>query len=167
MSIHKKLADIQQAIKAGKNKRNDFGKFQYRNLDGILQALKPLLGDMVLTFTDDVTEVGGRVFLKTSAILTDGKESIVTSAMAEIPLTKKGMSAEQVTGSASSYARKYCACGLLLIDDSTQDPDGMDNSKPEFEYDDIAKQWVAACKADINNLEQLTGAYKLFIKGNL
>jgi len=126
-----KLSKIQQALKAPKNQFNDFGKYKYRSCEDILEAVKPLLGDLVLTLSDEVVEVGGRVYVKATALLTtgDGNE-IEVQAFAREPEDRKGMDSSQITGTASSYARKYALNGLFLIDD-TKDADTMDNRKPE------------------------------------
>jgi len=126
-----KLSKIQQALKAPKNQFNDFGKYKYRSCEDILEAVKPLLGDLVLTLSDEVVEVGGRVYVKATAYLTtkDGDE-IEVQAFAREPEDRKGMDSSQITGTASSYARKYALNGLFLIDD-TKDADTMDNRKPE------------------------------------
>ena len=131
MIIYEKLAGIQQKVKAPKDKNNDFGKYKYRSAESILEAVKPYLAEFgcVLTLTDDVVEIGGRVFVKAVATIMDsnfdtargGPETISTTAFAEIS-EHKGMTADQQTGTASSYARKYALNGLLLLDD-TKDAD--------------------------------------------
>lgn len=123
----KRLAKIQRAIKAPKDQRG-YG-FVYRKASDILQAVKPLLEEDNLTILlcDRIEEIGGKFFLIADAGLyaEDGKEIAKTSAFAEMG-EHKGMCTEQATGSASSYARKYALCGLLAIDDSSNDPDGLE-----------------------------------------
>jgi hypothetical protein len=126
MSIHTKLAKIQKDLKAPKNQFNSFGQYKYRSCEDILEGLKLVLGDLVVTITDDVQMVGDRIYIKATVTLTDGKESIGNSAFARESLAKKGMDDSQITGTASSYARKYALNGLFLIDD-TKDADSMDN----------------------------------------
>lgn len=125
----KRLAKIQRAIKAPKDQTNKFGGFTYRKASDILQAVKPLLEEDNLTIllSDRIEEVSGKYFLIADAALyaDDGKEIAKTSAFAMMD-AHKGMSAEQATGAASSYARKYALCGLLAIDDSSNDPDGLE-----------------------------------------
>lgn len=129
----KQLSIIQQALKAPKDKINGFGKYKYRKAEDILEAVKPLLktNNLSLTLSDDVQAVGDKVFLATTVTLFDAAGEIVamTHAFAEL-CTHSGMSAEQSTGAASSYARKYALCGMFAIDDSTNDPDTMKPEQP-------------------------------------
>lgn len=123
----KRLAKVQRALKAPKDQKG-YG-YTYRKASDILQAVKPLLEEDNLTIllSDKIEEIGGKFFLIAEAGLyaEDGKEIAKTSAFAMMD-AHKGMSAEQATGSASSYARKYALCGLLAIDDSSNDPDGLE-----------------------------------------
>lgn len=120
----KALERIQQELKAPKGQYNSFGKYKYRSCEDIVEAVKPLLAKngCQLTLSDDMVEIGGRVYVKATATITDGKETEVVTAFAREPDQKKGMDESQITGTASSYARKYALNGLLLIDD-TKDPD--------------------------------------------
>jgi hypothetical protein len=120
----KALEKIQQELKAPKGQYNSFGKYKYRSCGDIVEAVKPLLAKngCQLTLSDDMVEIGGRVYVKAPATITDGKETEVVTAFAREPDQKKGMDESQKTGTASSYARKYALNGLLLIDD-TKDPD--------------------------------------------
>lgn len=116
----KELITIQQRLNCPKTLTNKFGGYQYRNLEGIFEAVKPLLKetDCQLTTDDELQEIGGRIFVKATATLTNSKgESISNKGYAELDTGKKGMDASQVTGAASSYARKYALNGLFLIDD--------------------------------------------------
>lgn len=131
----KKVAEIQQNLKAPKSQFNKFGGYAYRNCEDILEAVKPLLGDLVLTVNDEVVVVGEgedtRVYIKATARITDGENTLENSALAREALEQKGMSDSQITGSASSYARKYALNGLFLIDD-TKDADATnDHGKAE------------------------------------
>ena len=117
-----KLAMIQQKLKAPKGQVNKFGGYKYRSCEDILEAVKPLLGDLVLTISDDIVEVGGRVYVKATVSINSGSGSVSTTAFARESETKKGMDESQITGSASSYARKYALNGLFCIDD-TKDAD--------------------------------------------
>lgn len=121
-----KLAVIQKDLNAPKNQWNDFSKFNYRSCEDILEGLKPLLKGLVLTMSDDVTQVGDRIYVKATVTLTDGESSISNTAMARESLVKKGMDDSQITGTASSYARKYALNGLFCIDDE-KDADSQDN----------------------------------------
>lgn len=128
----KAVAKIQKELKAPKNQRNNFGNYNYRNQEDILEAVKPLLGDLVLTVNDEIVMVGDRVYVKSTATITDGESSISNSALARESEEKKGLDSSQITGSTSSYARKYALNGLFLIDD-TKDADagdGKTDSKP-------------------------------------
>lgn len=128
----KKLNKIQVELNAPKNMYNSFGKYNYRNLEGIFMGLKPLLKEtgLAVTVSDDIIQVGDRIYVKATATVSDGENSISKTALAREPLTKKGMDEAQVTGATSSYARKYAMNGLFAIDD-TVDADGMDNSEPK------------------------------------
>ncbi|QDP49767.1 MAG: putative essential recombination function protein [Prokaryotic dsDNA virus sp.] len=122
-----KLNKVQSELKAPKGQTNKFGGYKYRSCEDILEAVKPLLGDSTLTITDDIVAVGDRIYVKATATFTDeDKQVISVSAFARESETKKGMDDSQITGSASSYARKYALNGLFLIDD-TKDADTMDN----------------------------------------
>lgn len=116
----KELVNIQSRLVAKKNQYNKFGNYAYRNAEDILESVKPLLreNDCVLTITDEIKEVGGRVYVEAKAtIINSKKESISVTAYAREPETQKGMSESQVTGATSSYARKYAMNGLFAIDD--------------------------------------------------
>jgi hypothetical protein len=128
--IQETLARIQKELKAPKNQFNDFGKYKYRSLEDIMTAVKPLLGSATLTFNDDLVMAGNRYYVKATATLSEAADSVCITAYAREEETKKGMDASQITGTASSYARKYAANGLFLIDD-TKDADARDNSQPE------------------------------------
>lgn len=118
------VAAVQRGLKAPKGRRNTFGNYSYRSAEDILEAVKPLLADhgLMLTIVDDIAQVGERYYVKATAILTDGASTTQTTAFAREPLSKKGSDESQITGAASSYARKYALNGLFLIDD-TKDAD--------------------------------------------
>ena len=120
------LSRVQRSLKAPKDQVNGFGKYKYRKAEDILQAVKPHLETLSLVMSDDIEVIGNRFFLKATASLcnNEGAPVATTHAFAELD-EHKGMSKEQAIGSASSYARKYALCGLLAIDDSTDDPDTM------------------------------------------
>lgn len=119
-----KLIDIQSKLKAPKGQYNSFGKYNYRSSEDILEAVKPLNAErgLLLTLSDKPVPSGDRVYIEATATLSDGKESITVTAYAREQETKKGMDHSQITGAASSYARKYALNGLYLIDD-TKDAD--------------------------------------------
>lgn len=124
MTLHEKLIEIQNRLKAPKDQFNSFGKYKYRSAESILESVKPLLNanGLTLILTDNIEAFGDRLFLRATAILSDGDQRVVVDALAEIATEKKGMDASQITGTASSYARKYALNGLFLIDD-TKDAD--------------------------------------------
>lgn len=129
-TFHQKIAEIQRELKAPKGQYNSFGKYKYRSCEDILEAVKPHLGDLVLTIDDEIIQVSDRIYVKAVANITDGiNTGFTVSAFAREPEYKKGMDESQITGTASSYARKYALNGLFLIDD-TKDADSMDNSQP-------------------------------------
>lgn len=134
-SLVKKLAEIQQKLKAPKGQFNKFGNYAYRSCEDILEAVKPLLGDLVLTVNDELVAIGegeaARFYVKATAKITDGEHTVENAAFAREAADKKGMDDAQITGSASSYARKYALNGLFLIDD-TKDADATnDHGKGE------------------------------------
>ena len=119
------LIDIQNELKAPKSNFNSFGKYKYRSAEDILTAVKPLLHKYgcQMTIKDDVIAVNDRIYIKATVTLTDADGNTeTTTAFAREDETKKGMDGSQVTGAASSYARKYALNGLFLIDD-TKDAD--------------------------------------------
>jgi hypothetical protein len=120
----KELIAIQSELKAPKNQWNDFGKYNYRSAEDILEAVKPLLKEYKchLTISDEMVVLGDRYYVKATATLAKEGESISTTAYAREEESKKGMDSSQITGSTSSYARKYALNGLFCIDD-TKDPD--------------------------------------------
>ena len=120
MEFWEKLVAIQNDLKAPKDKENKFGGFRYRSCEGILEAVKPLLAreGLVLSISDEIVEVTGRVYVKATATITDGTNSQQVTAYAREADTKKGMDPSQVTGASSSYARKYALNGLFCIDDA-------------------------------------------------
>ena len=125
-SLTTKLMMIQSELKAPKNQRNNFGEYNYRNCEDILNALKPHLMryKCVVLLTDDLVLIGDRFYIKATAKLVDAESNntISVNAYAREEETKKGMDSSQITGSASSYARKYALNGLFAIDD-TKDSD--------------------------------------------
>ncbi|HBD5700060.1 ERF family protein [Escherichia coli] len=120
--LHKKLWTIQQTLNAPKNQRNNFGGYNYRSAEDILEAVKPLLQNITLTVSDEIVLIGNRYYVKATATLSDGEDEISVTAYAREEESKKGMDASQLTGATSSYARKYALNGLFCIDDA-KDPD--------------------------------------------
>ena len=119
----KSLIDIQQRLNVPKNQYNQFGKFKYRSLEDIQAALKPLLAEhnCGIRFDDTIVEHCGRTFLKTTlTFFNDKGETLSTTSEAEHAIEKSGMDSAQISGAASSYARKYAMNALFLIDDSPE-----------------------------------------------
>lgn len=125
-----KIIDIQNRLNVPKGNYNSYGNYNYRSCEDILEAVKPLLKEhgLILTLTDEVVQMGERYYVKATATLTDGERELRTDAYAREADVKKGMDASQLTGSCSSYARKYALNGLFCIDD-VRDADTMDNSE--------------------------------------
>ena len=120
MKLHEKLLAIQTKLKAPKGQYNSFGKYSYRSAEDILEAVKPLNAEqgVLLTITDEIKEIGGRVYVVATATVSDGTDELNVSAFAREPENKKGMDESQITGATSSYARKYALNGLYAIDDN-------------------------------------------------
>lgn len=157
MNIYEKLIKVQSELKAPKNQRNNFGGYNYRSCEDILEAVKPLLKDNKLTLVimDHINNIGDRYYITAEATLIDIEtgETIKTQAQARESETKKGMDDSQITGTASSYARKYCLNGLFLIDD-TKDADTdeykkQNESVKEFSISTISTTMEKALKDGI------------------
>lgn len=132
MGIYEKLGKIQQELKAPKGQYNSFGKYNYRSCEDILEAVKPLLkaNKVVLTLRDEVEQIGDRYYIRAIATLIDAESdgTLNNVALARESENKSGMDVSQITGTASSYARKYALNGLFLIDD-TKDADTDEHAK--------------------------------------
>lgn len=133
-----KMLKIQTELKAPKNQRNNFGNYNYRSCEDILEAVKPLLADVKasLIISDDVVEIWGRIYVKATATLVDAEDwSIIaeTHALAREAETKKGMDDSQITWATSSYARKYALNWLFCIDDN-KDADATNTHWKELEW---------------------------------
>lgn len=150
--IYAELAKIQRELKAPKNLWNKFGQYYYRNAEGILEAVKPMLGDMALIINDEPVMIGERFYIKATVTLTDGEESVSAVAYAREDETKKGMDGCQITGACSSYARKYALNALLMIDDSKDSDD--DSLSPKNPENDPKKQQVQSANVRPQNAAQ-------------
>lgn len=173
-----RLSKLQEELKAPKNLTNTFGKYNYRNAEGILEAVKPLLVkyELLLNISDDVVIVGERYYIKAIATVSDTKsdESISVSAFARESLDKKGMDDSQISGAASSYARKYALNGLFLLDD-TKDADTdefqnqskskgkKDDSKEEQAFNEQAQKDLAekATEAQIKSITSICEKHRI------
>lgn len=139
----KRLLVIQQKLKAPKDQYNSYGEYKYRSAEGILEAVKPLCNETgtVLTISDDMVQLGDRFYVVATATLYDaenGKEIHHCTAMAREQEIKKGMDSAQITGSTSSYARKYALNGLFAIND-TPDPDALNKHSKDESQDEVKK----------------------------
>lgn len=153
MKIYKQLRELQNELKAPKNQRNKFGNYNYRSAEDILEALKPLAIKHELTFRihDSIEMVGDRIYVvATVSVTNDEGEHMESDGFAREEDTKKGMDSSQITGAASSYARKYALNGLLLIDD-TKDSDatnkGDDSVSPASQDKNIMDKAVEYVKS--------------------
>jgi len=128
------IIKIQEELHAPKNQRNNFGNYNYRSAEDIIEAVKPIAHKYgyYLKISDEIMEVGGRIYVRAMAVLAteDGKKEHISMGWAREEETKKGMDASQITGAASSYARKYALNGLLAIDD-TKDSDATNTHGKE------------------------------------
>ena len=155
-SIYAALQAVQRDLKAPKNQQNTFGKYKYRSAEDILEAVKPLLNDngLVLTMDDDVLVVGDRFYIKSTVTLIDSVagDELSTHALAREPQTKKGMDDPQISGTASSYARKYALNGLFAIDDA-KDADSNEYAAQTSQVfaGDAKTSNAHTCKGSTNN----------------
>lgn len=156
-NIYEKLSEVQNKLKAPKNQRNTFGNYNYRSAEDILEAVKPLLHKerLTLVLDDELVFIGERYYIKATATIydLDTKESLSNNAYAREEESKKGMDGSQITGTASSYARKYALNGLFNIDDTKDaDTDEYQNQTKE----QPKKQAVSkATKKQIELLKEL------------
>ena len=166
-----KLIAIQSELKAPKGQYNSFGKYKYRSAEDILEAVKPLCvkHNVLLTLTDSIELIGERYYVKATARVSDGTKAVEVTALAREDLDKKGMDGSQITGTASSYARKYALNGLFCIDDTKdadtdeytaktqgkKDPDAKKDAKKKKELETTA---ISAAEAKtLKGLIEMTG----------
>ena len=171
--LNQKLAVIQTKLKAKKSSYNSFGKYYFRKAEDILEAIKPFLMEhnVTVTINDEIIVTDPVPTIKSTATITDGKDSINATAIVGVDLQQKGMQTAQQFGAASSYGKKYALGNLFLIDD-TQDSDATNNhgkskavtkikqaAKPAITKDQMAKavEYVAAG----GNVEAIESKYKL------
>lgn len=160
-ATHAALARIQHKLIATKNKRNDFGGYQYRNKEGILEAVKPLLYEenATITIVDTLKLIGERYYIHATAIFSiDGHNTIEAHGYAREAPSKKGMDEAQITGATSSYAGKYALCNLLAIDDSADDPDATNDHEKRLP---TPAELTRICAAE--TVDELVGTYKQLI----
>ena len=157
LNFKERIVNAQNELKAPKGQYNSFGRYKYRSAEDILEAVKPVNAKygLTLAISDSVEMVGDRIYIKASATLNDAYsgDSLTVSAFAREQSSKKGMDESQITGSASSYARKYALNGLYLIDDTKDaDTDEQRNqtTPPHKQVDQMSK-------------EDFTGHYKWYL----
>jgi len=154
MGVYQKLAEIQVKLKCKKSQYNSFGKYYYRNAEDILEAAKPLLSEVnaALTISDEIINIENRFYIKATAKLidTENGEYTESTAFAREPENKKGLDESQITGSTSSYARKYALNGLFAIDD---------NKDSDYSPDQKQQQTKQNKKITPKQLEILKGKY--------
>lgn len=163
-TLNDKLVDIQGRLKAPKNQRNNFGNYNYRSCEDILEAVKPLLNEhgVSVKLTDEVKEIAGVLVVEAIAVLSDGKEQIPTKAQAGINLNKKGMDIAQSFGSSSSYARKYALNGLFLIDDNKDADSTNTHGKDDTGLVDVTndKPWLQKGSKEFTNAKSAVSSGK-------
>jgi hypothetical protein len=163
------LKRIQQQLKAPKSQRNSFGNYNYRSCEDILEAVKPLLAEekAMLLLSDELVQIGERYYVKATARFVQDSESIEVTAYAREAEIKKGMDESQITGTASSYARKYALNGLFLIDD-TKDADTDEYAKSTKSLKAVKPsskngvnfQEVREKLGEIDNIDELNAYWK-------
>ena len=157
IELIKALSRVQKALHAPKDNKNSFGNYNYRSCEDILTAVKPLLeDDELVTLDDDIVLIGDRYYIKAIATFYKGDKTKSVNGLAREDLSKKGMDLAQLTGSCSSYARKYALGGLLAIDNE-KDADTQDNTQPPINIPEYGKPTY-------NNAEQEKEWYNLFDK---
>lgn len=158
-TLHQKLMQIQANLHAPKDSYNSFARYNYRSAESILKAVKPHLKThgLTLTLSDQMKEVGGRVYVEAAATISDGTDKLTVTAAAREAENKKGADDSQITGATSSYARKYALCGLFAIDDN------KDADNPDY-HDPTARAGVDVeqVKKALSNAENLKGLQAVF-----
>lgn len=163
MNIYEKLGIIQSKLKAPKGQYNSFGKYKYRSCEDILEAVKPLLAETktVLSVTDQMEVVGDRIYVRSEAHLNDCEDygEIITVAYAREEESKKGMDSSQVTGAASSYARKYALNGLFCIDDNKDSDSTNTVDKATGKKADLVKETEMISSENIMSIKNIIDKY--------
>lgn len=169
MAVHEKLKEIQTMLKAPKNLYNKYGGFNYRNAEGIYEAVKPLLNKlgMTLIISDSIQAVGTKNYVKATACLTDCEtgEQLSSCAFAREAETKKGMDDSQITGTASSYARKYALNGLFLLDDTKDEDSDECRNKAESAEPTQPAVFNPATAQQIHKINEYIMAYAGMCEG--
>ena len=168
MGIAEKLLNIQQNLKAPKNQRNNFGGYNYRSCEDILEAVKPLLkaNKCVLTIGDELVNIGEHYYIRATATLADAdnaEDYYSNTAYAREAETKKGMDESQVTGACSSYARKYALNGLFCIDDVKEADATYDYEKGENKTEErkASPKQIELLKKLVNDIDGMLKYYNV------
>lgn len=165
MSVYLKLVKVQSELKAPKSQYNSFGKYSYRNCEDILEALKPILNEVkaIVNISDEVVLIGDRYYIKATVKFIDAEtgEMVEASAMAREEETKKGMDASQLTGSTSSYARKYALNGLFAIDDTKDSDTTNTHNKCEDKITEnqVKRLFIIAKGKDTDKVKNIVSKY--------
>ena len=149
----KKLIQIQNELKVPKGNVNKFGNYKYRSAEDILEAVKPILlkHECLLTLTDSIQAIGSKLYLVATATIQNEDTALSVTGFAELS-EHKGMSAEQCTGTASSYARKYALNGLFLIDETEADADSNNMAQPKAPEPPKAKPFLERGTVEFTNV---------------
>ena len=167
LTFQQKIIAIQSELKAPKNQYNKFGKFHYRSCEDILEGLKPLLKKygLMQTITDSIKVVGERYYIESDVYVTDGANGVSVSGIARESLNKKGMDDSQITGTSSSYARKYALNGLWLIDDTkdadTDEHKAVTQKKPKPTLTPDSPRWEKAVHSFAKGETDMVGVRQL------
>lgn len=153
--VYSELSRIQNELNVPKNAFNSFGKYKYRNIEDITEAYKKVKGGTFLNFSDKIVQIGERIYIEATATLCYKGETVSVTGYAREPESKKGMDESQITGAASSYARKYAAGGLFAIDDN-KDPDSLSPEQNTGEKDADINAKVEEYKTKLKNASSLT-----------
>ena len=162
MELNEKLLRVQSKLKAPKNQRNNFGKYNYRNCEDILEAVKPLLLEegLTMTITDEVKELSGFMLVEATVFVFFEKDTLKVTAQAGIDPNRKGMDIAQSFGSSSSYARKYALNGMFLIDD-TKDADATNQGQPTKVKPNATEEVLKNASKVNATIEQIKSKYNL------
>jgi hypothetical protein len=158
----KKVLFIQKNLIVQKNKYNAFGKYSYRSAEDILESVKPLLDGLLLTTNDEMVLVGDRIYVKATVTISDGYSSHSATGFAREPAIQKGMSESQITGSSSSYSKKYALNSLFCIDDA-QDFDSIQDKEKEILTSNSGDAYSKVNSIKSGNLESLLNEFKQMI----
>ena len=164
MGIYEKLSKIQEELKAPKGQYNSFGKYKYRSCEDILEAVKPLLikNKLSMQISDELMQIGDRYYVKANATLLDLEDNstMTNTAYAREEEEKKGMDGSQITGTASSYARKYALNGLFLIDD-TKDADTDEYHEQNEKVKKITKEQIKKLGELVEDIPAMLNYFKI------